>query len=76
MASQVSRQIGANIRAARKAKGLTQGQLGRLIGTENFQVSRWERGEHRPTDESMHALAQALELDYIDFFAQPEREAA
>ena len=76
MSSQLSRQIGANLKAARHAKDLSQSELGHLIGRDGFQVSRWERGKHRPSDAALMALAEALGIDYADFYAEPEREAA
>ena len=75
VSSQLSRQIGANLKAARDAKGLTQTELGQLIGRDGFQISRWERGAHRPTDASLMALGEALDMDYLAFFAV-ERKAA
>lgn len=76
MASQVTNRIGANLRAARKRSGLTQRQLAERIGTDSFQVSRWERGANRPQDETLHALAGALGLDLADFYAEPMGRAA
>jgi transcriptional regulator with XRE-family HTH domain len=73
MASQVSNRIGANLKAARKAAGLTQRQLAERIGTDSFQVSRWERGANRPQDDTLQALAFALGMDATAFF---DRRAA
>jgi transcriptional regulator with XRE-family HTH domain len=75
VSSQVTRQIGANLKAAREARSLTQTQLGHLIGRDGSHISRWERGAHRPADESLIALADVLGIDYVDFFVF-EREAA
>lgn len=69
MSSQLSRQIGANLKAARKARNLTQTQLGHLIGCDGFQISRWERGAHQPSDTSLFALGEALGMEYADFFS-------
>jgi transcriptional regulator with XRE-family HTH domain len=33
-----------DVKAWRRAHGLTQSQLARLLGVENMTVSRWERG--------------------------------
>jgi transcriptional regulator with XRE-family HTH domain len=82
MQRQVPRQIpqiiGSNIRAARKRRHLTQHELATLAGTQAFQVSRWEKGLHRPKDEMLAALAHVLGMELADFFAddEPEREAA
>jgi transcriptional regulator with XRE-family HTH domain len=76
MASQVSNRIGANLRAARKSAGLTQRQLAERIGTDSFQVSRWERGANRPQDDTLTALAYALDVDLAVFYAEPTDVAA
>jgi transcriptional regulator with XRE-family HTH domain len=76
--SRIAATIGANIRFARESKGLRQRDLARQLDTEAFMVSRWERGAHKPSDERMYELADALGRDVEWFFAdnQPEREAA
>lgn len=75
VSSQLSRQIGANLKAARLRKGLTQTELGDLIGRDGFQISRWERGAHRPADVALMALAEALGMGYVDFYAELEQAA-
>lgn len=80
MPSQAPRQIktiiGLNLSAARQAKGLTQRELAQAIDTDPFQVSRWERGTNRPSDPTLGRLAEALDIDYVDFFTDPEDVAA
>jgi transcriptional regulator with XRE-family HTH domain len=75
VSSQLTRQIGANLKVIRHERGLTQTQLGDLIGCDGFQVSRWERGAHRPADVSLMALAAALGVDYTAFFTRLEEAA-
>jgi SOS-response transcriptional repressor LexA len=41
------------IRVARKAAGLTQGQLGEKLGLTKGNVSAWETGKHAPSYEQM-----------------------
>ena len=36
------------LREWRKQQRMTQVELASRIGTDKFQVSRWERGKHRP----------------------------
>lgn len=76
MASQLTNRIGANLKAARKGAGLTQRQLAERIGTDSFQVSRWERGANRPQDDTLHALAEALGIDMAAFYVEPRKAAA
>jgi transcriptional regulator with XRE-family HTH domain len=61
--------IAANIRAARRSAGLTQHALAVAIGRgDAMTVSRWERAEHRPSDESLVALAEALQRPIAWFY--------
>lgn len=80
MHSQATRQIpsiiGSNIRRARLSAGLTQHQLAGHAGTQAFQVSRWEKGLHRPKDETLAALAEVLGCDVAWFYTDHERTAA
>jgi len=39
---------------------MTQRKLGDLVGVENTEVSRWERGEFRPGPQSLAKLAEAF----------------
>ena len=58
-----ARLVGARIRTARAAKGLSQNQLARLIDDESVSagyISRWERGENMPSWSNLAQLAGAL----------------
>src|SRR5688572_19513210 len=48
------------IRAARKAAGLTQDELGRRIGLNGRAIYRWERGDFAPTRRNRSALVTAI----------------
>lgn len=60
---QIKQIIGANIKALRKAKGLTRRALADLIDADQMLIYKWERGMHRPADENLSALAIALHVD-------------
>lgn len=68
--------VGSNIRSARQRKGLTQHELALAVDTQAFQIGRWEKGRHKPRDEMLAALAQALDLEISDFFSEPTEAAA
>lgn len=68
--------VAHNLRLGRERVGLTQRQLGEAVGVESFQISRWERGSHRPSDTKLHALGEALGMTFAEFFAEPEEAAA
>ncbi|ASL39494.1 hypothetical protein CBI36_02860 [Acetobacter oryzifermentans] len=50
------------IRAARKAKGLSQAALADLLHVNKSAVAQWELGSTRPTNESMAALKSVLSI--------------
>ena len=52
--------FGELLAAARKRKGLEQGELGRLLGTTQQNISRWEAGRSRPRPSQIPALALVL----------------
>lgn len=57
-------QLGALIRRARKAAGLTQGELGELVRRRQATVSTLEAGEGATLDTLFAALA-ALDLELV-----------
>lgn len=68
---EISARVGANIRRARLAAGLSQGQLARLVDdwTDGSSVSRWERGVTRPLESKLVKLAEVLGVpDSLWFF--------
>ena len=53
-------QLGAQLAAARKARGLTQPDLSKLSGIQQAEISRIERGAGNPTAATLLRLANAL----------------
>ncbi len=53
--------VGRQIAALRKAKGITQSELGERIGVSFQAVSKWERGETLPDTAILPDLARILE---------------
>ena len=56
----VMEQLGAQLAAARKARGLTQPDLSALTGIQQAEISRIERGAGNPTAATLLRLADAL----------------
>lgn len=56
------------IKEVREAKGLSQAQLGRLIGKSEPTVNRYERGNRKPTRDVLNAIAQALGVPLKSLF--------
>lgn len=54
--------IGETICKARKEKGLTQEQLGRMVGISSGAVSKWETGNAQPDISLLAPLARALDI--------------
>lgn len=60
----------------RKAKGLTQGRLGELIGTEKSQISKLESGERTLTEDWLRRLSSALGCGIADLIIAPGEGAS
>jgi transcriptional regulator with XRE-family HTH domain len=58
---------GENIKTMRRKKGLTQDELGSLLGVGKSAISRWESGEREVTLATMRGIASALgvPLEYL-----------
>lgn len=55
---------------------MTQHQLAVALGSgDAMKVSRWERGEHLPSGESLVALADVLGVDVAWFYGREEQAA-
>jgi transcriptional regulator with XRE-family HTH domain len=72
--------VGKNIRAARKATGLSQFQLAERSGLSADFIGKAERRTTSPSLESLKAIADALHLSLRDLFdgeaeASPSQEA-
>lgn len=59
--------VGSRIRAARKAKGLTQEQLAELTGLDRVAVGYLEQGRRAPRLKTLHTLADKLDVD-VSYF--------
>lgn len=71
---------GAAIRGARRAKGLTQADLAKMVGCYRFTILRIERRHQRASPELIESIAEALEADPAGFYigrapAAPHRPA-
>jgi transcriptional regulator with XRE-family HTH domain len=65
--------IGARMKELREGRGLTQREFADLLPgkTEGKDVSRWENGKHRPSPDTLSAIADALETTVADLHAGP-----
>lgn len=69
--------MGANIRLARDAAGLTQHQLAVELGRgDAMAISRWERGVNRPADVTLLRLGEVLGQPIVWFYTEHDKAAA
>ena len=59
------------LKEIRKDLGLSQKQLGDLIGTTHTQISKLEKSERRLTQEWLYRLADGLECHWSDLMEKP-----
>jgi len=60
--------IGAGIRAARVAAGMTQANLAAVLGVSYQQVQNYEKGSVRIAASTLNAIASLLDTPIGDFF--------
>lgn len=58
--------FGEHITTLRKRKGLSQGELGKAVGTSGDIIGKYERNEVKPSIEVAAKIADALEVS-LDF---------
>jgi len=54
--------LGDMIHNLRRRKGWTQQQLAERIGTNYSHISKWERGDHIPSEDYLPKLSEALSV--------------
>ena len=65
--------VGANIRKAREAKGLSQEQLAALAGLDRTYIGGVERGERNVAALNLIRIAATLEVEVGDLFPSVEQ---
>lgn len=67
--------IGARLKEARDAAGLTQTELAKLVGVKGKQaISNWEHDLTRPNMETLELLAQHLNISVMDFYCNSQQK--
>lgn len=64
--------IGQRIKELRSEKGLTQMQLGRLIGVSQKAIDYWERSVNEPKASYIIALVKVFGVSFDEFFENIE----
>ena len=68
--------IGDLIVEKRKERGLTQAELGSMIGISGKAVSKWERGLSKPCEEHLERLVALLDLQVESTVTAEEKRVA
>jgi len=67
----VTKYVGAQIRKYRKARGMTQKELGFRIGVKHNTISGYESGKNEPEQNILFAIADVLGVSINDLFPPP-----
>jgi len=62
--------IGANIRAWRVKRGMTQAWPGGMTGGSQKSITQWEHGHRKPKYETLMKLATVLECQVSDLLGE------
>ena len=57
--------VGARIRTIRKAKGLSQGELGNMVGLTADRIQKYENGARKPKADMLKKIAGALGVETL-----------
>lgn len=74
-ATAMDRLIGQKIQIFRKAKGMTQTELGAFLGVTFQQVQKYESGANRVGSGRLVEIARALEVPILKFFGEKAKAA-
>lgn len=56
-------QLKTKIKAARKEKGMTQAELGKILGVSQAMIGQYESGTRKPKIEQLIKISDALDVD-------------
>lgn len=68
--------VGRQIQLRRSMLGLTQGELGKVMGVSFYQLQKYERGLNRVSASRLWDLSQLLGVDVNFFYDDMPEEAA
>ena len=66
--------FGTKIYNLRKGKGLSQSELGKLIGVTNKAVSKWETGEAKPAINQLLKLSKIFNVSIDEIIEETEQQ--
>ena len=62
--------VGARVRARRMAEGMSQGELGNVLGITFQQVQKYEKGANRISASKLQQIAEFLHVPVAFFFEE------
>lgn len=65
--------VGQRIKAARKKAGMTQSELGQLLGLSRPSVAKWENDRCEPRYGTLQRIATALGIDWSELISGEEQ---
>ena len=65
--------VGRNVRRIRLRKGLTQERLAEICGFSQQYISGLEQGHRNPTVVTVHEIASALSVSYLELMRPPRK---
>jgi transcriptional regulator with XRE-family HTH domain len=68
--------LGAEVARLRKARGLSQVELARMVNLDSNTISRIERGRKGSSDKTRVALAEALQVELYELLGYTGVKAA
>ena len=68
--------VGRNLRRLRRSRRLSQEELADQAGINRNYVGMLEREENAATVDMLEKIADVLNVDPIEFFKRPSREAS
>jgi transcriptional regulator with XRE-family HTH domain len=68
--------VGRNLRRLRRSRRLSQEELADQAGINRNYVGMLEREENAATVDMLEKIADVLDVDPIEFFRRPSREAS
>lgn len=60
------------IQELREAAGISKAELARRAGINERTVRKIEAGNHQPSITTAHKIAEALEVDFLELFADAD----
>lgn len=75
-ADELDREIGARLRHIRNVRGLTQEDLGKVVGVSFQQIQKYERGTNRISSSTLILLARKLDVSPSELLGEGTRAPA